>query len=95
MFEASWPSLIFLTAAIFFVTYKYQRKKDEKYREADEARGHKYDPTPAKELYKESGLVTLIILVGILLLGIVRIEGFERGCSYNRYEGPDACYDEY
>lgn len=95
MFETNWLGIVVLAAVIFFVAFRWQKKKEEDYKKADEARNLKHTSEPTSFLVKEALLVTLISVVGLLLLGIIRIEGLERGCSYSRYEGPDACYDEY
>ena len=95
MFETSWFSVIVLAAVVFFIAYQWQKSKEDAYRKSDEARGLKHTPETAKYHAKEAALATLLIVVGLLLLGVIRIEGATVGCSYNRYEGPDACYDQY
>ena len=91
MFETNWLNVVILTVIVFFAACKWQQKKDEAYLE--KSKNHKL--LSKSELAKEAGLATLLIIGGLLLTGIIRIEGTNQGCSYNRYEGPDACYDQY
>lgn len=95
MFEASWLSVGVLTAVVFFIAYRWRKNEMEKHRKADEACNVKHTPWSQWAYYKDAAVITLVIVGSLLLLGVVRIEGIERGCSYNRYEGPDVCYDDH
>lgn len=81
MLTTNWTSLIIISCALLVSFYlHYKHKHGVRWSRWDNA--------------KEAALATLMIVGGALLIGLVRIEGSRQSCSYNRYEGPDACYDE-
>lgn len=95
MFKVSWLGIMFLAIVVFFVAIRWQQKRDEYFAKEDEKRRIEHNSLSRLDLVKEAGLVAALVICGLLFFGIIRPDGVGQGCSYNRYEGPDACYDQY